>query len=422
MPFDYMSADSDAPSEPGVGVPQRKILSLNCGCHFSEFRDSVRTDRKTMMQQPTKTETVREAQMLIDSGRVSAAIAIYQKIVESDTSDLAAISVLSDLYVKAGRTADAAEHLLRIAENYVRSGSANSASHILNKVLKLDPTNARAHMNLGELRSHEGKRDLAHACFIEAGAAFWHKGNINAAIKMNKRALENKPDSRQAKTALALLQQELDQAELPPQPQPQAPKAKAITGTLEEILISIPDEPGKPRVDETSQHSLLQPVFSPTLVDQTPPAPLAPLDSGVSPAQERLLNGLSEDAIVKQIARAELLVAYGQADQGVVLLRETLLYRPDHIEIRVKLKDIYLRCEMRDRAIEECINIAGIYAARGDLSRARDQIIRARLLSDPDDQIALLAVLELDEVNQPEEVQETRLEWSPEMRQAVTVM
>ena len=376
------------------------------------------------MQQPTKTETVREAQMLIDSGRVSAAISIYQKIVESDPSDLAAISVLSDLYVKAGRTSDAAEHLLRIAEKYVRSGSANSASHILNKVLKLDPANARAHMNLGELRSHEGKTDQAHSCFIEAGAAFWHKGNINAAIKMNKRALENKPDSRQAKTALALLQQEADQAELPPpppppQPQAQAPIVKPITGTLEEILISIPDEPGKPCVDESFQYGKSQPVFSPAPVVETPPAPS---DSAVSPAQDGLLNGLSEDAIVEQIARAELLVAYGQADQGVLLLRETLLYRPDHIEIRAKLKDIYLRCEMRERAIEECINIAGIYAARGDLGRARDHTIRARLLSDPDDQLALLAVLELDAVNQPEEVQETTLEWSPDMRQAVAVM
>jgi tetratricopeptide (TPR) repeat protein len=375
-----------------------------------------------MMQQPTKTETVREAQMLIDSGRVSAAISIYQKIVESDSSDLAAISVLSDLYVKAGRVADAAEHLLRIAENYVRSGSANSAAHILNKVLKFDPTSARAYMNLGELHSHEGKIDQAHACFIEAGAAFWHKGNINAAIKMNKRALENKPDSRQAKTALALLQQELDQAELPPPPPPpQAARAKAeaITGTLEEILISIPDEPGKPSVDESFQYGKSQPVFSPPPVVETPPATL---DSGVSPAQDGLLNGLSDDAIVEQIARAELLVAYGQADEGVLLLRETLLYRPDHIEIRAKLKDIYLRCEMRERAIEECINIAGIYAARGDLSRARDHTIRARLLSDPDDQIALLAVLEQDAVDLPDEVQERRLEWTPEMRQSVAVM
>ncbi|HXI75262.1 MAG TPA: hypothetical protein VNG94_06715, partial [Pyrinomonadaceae bacterium] len=81
-----------------------------------------------------------------------------------------------------------------------------------------------------------------------------------------------------------------------------------------------------------------------------------------------------------------------------------------------------LRCEMRERAIEECINIAGIYAARGDLSRARDHTIRARLLSDPDDQIALLAVLEQDAVDLPDEVQEARQGWNPEMRQAVAVM
>ncbi len=368
-------------------------------------------EKKTM--QPNKKETVRQAQLLIDQGRVSAAISIYQKIVESDTSDLAAITVLSDLYVKAGRASDAAEHLLRIAENYVRSGSANTAAHILNKVLKLDPTNARAHMNLGELHSHDGKIDQAHACFIEAGAEFWHKGNINAAIKMNRRALESIPDSRQAKTALALLQREVDQPELPQQ------VPIAITGTLEPILISIPDDPGKPCVDASLPDSQLQSGFSPTLVDKTP---RAPSDSGVSPVPQGLLDGLSEDAIVERIARAELLVAYGQADQAVVLLRETLQYRPDHIEIRAKLKDIYLRCEMPDRAIEECLNIAGIYAARGDISRAQDHIIRARLLSDPDDQVALLAVLQQSGVNPPEQVQESGLEWSPEMRQPVTVM
>src|SRR5207244_2400517 len=119
------------------------------------------------------------------------------------------------------------------------------------------------------------KTDQAHAFFIEAGAAFWHKGNINAAIKMNKRALESMPDSRQAKTALALLQQELEQSELPPQPHPkpqaQAPRAKAepITGTLEEILISIPDEPGKPCVEESFQYGKSQPVFSPPPVVET---------------------------------------------------------------------------------------------------------------------------------------------------------
>ena len=100
---------------------------------------------------------------------------------------------------------------MRVAENYLRSGSAISATHILKKVLKLDPVAARAHMHFGELYLSEGRINDAHASFIEAGAAFWHKGNTSAAIKMNELALVSRPDSRQAKTALALLEQEINQ-------------------------------------------------------------------------------------------------------------------------------------------------------------------------------------------------------------------
>ena len=70
-----------------------------------------------------KTESLREAQKHIDQGRVVAAMSIYQKIVEGDSADLAAISMLGDLYVKAGRITEAVEHFLRISENYLSSGA-----------------------------------------------------------------------------------------------------------------------------------------------------------------------------------------------------------------------------------------------------------------------------------------------------------
>jgi tetratricopeptide (TPR) repeat protein len=280
------------------------------GFHFEKgFKTVFSVDS----MQLNKTETLRQAQQLIDQGKVSSAIHIYQKIVEADSSDLAAISVLSDLYVKAGQIPEAVEHFLRIAESYVRKGSPISAANLLKKVLKLDPANARAKMNLGELYSH-GKNDQAHAYFIEAGAAFWHKGNITAAIKMNERALENMPNSRQAKTALALLRQESDQLESPQ-------TSGRITGELEPILISIPDEP-----DQMCAAGALQ--------DQVQPE----LPSGSSGSLSHLESVSCEDegTVVEQIARAEMLVAYGQADQAVALLREMLYDRPDHIQIRDK--------------------------------------------------------------------------------------
>src|SRR2546426_971800 len=96
-------------------------------------KNPKRDHQRVKAMQPSKTETMRQAKLLIDQGRVSAAITIYQKIVEAEPSDLAAISVLNDLYVKAGRTSEAVDHLLRIAENFVRTKSANTAAHILNK-------------------------------------------------------------------------------------------------------------------------------------------------------------------------------------------------------------------------------------------------------------------------------------------------
>src|SRR5207253_4846974 len=74
---------------------------------------------------------------------------------------------------------------------------------------------------------------------IEAGAAFWHKSDVKAAIDANRRALAINPDSRRAKAALWALQQELQQ---PPEPQMLPMLKPAATGELEPIFISITEE------------------------------------------------------------------------------------------------------------------------------------------------------------------------------------
>ncbi len=347
--------------------------------------------------QLSKTDALRQAQQYIDTGRVSSAIRLYKDIVDADASDLSVVSTLGELYVKAGRNQEAVEHLLRIAENYLQNGSAISATHILRKVLRLDPTSARAHMHLGELYLNEGRINDAHAFFIEAGAAFWHKSNTAEAIRMNQRALAFRPDSRQARTALALLEQEINQPELPPAPMPASVE-------LEQFLISIPDEP------ETGDAVVA--------VHDNGLLPELPLDPAQMLSTEESPEWLGEDAIVEQIAIAEMLVGDGQEVQAVALLRDTLHHRPDHIQIRAKLKDIYLRTEMVDRASEECLNIAAIYAARGEDSRARDYVLRARLLNhsaNPIPTIAQTSAL-------TEDCKEERVAWTAEPIEPLRVM
>ena len=352
--------------------------------------------------QLTKAESLRQAQQLIDQGRVSSAIRMYQKIVDDDLSDLNAISTLGDLYVKAGRISHCVEHFLRIAEKYLRSGSAKSAAYILNKVLKLDAANPTAHMKLGELHLHNKEIAQAHDDFIEAGAAFWNKGNITAAIGMNQRALDIMPDSRQAKAALAFIQREMDQSVAPPEPK------KEIPGDLPAIIISIADGSDAVCAPLTFSESQLQ-ADSTSDIDDIPP-------------QREFLPGRDEDAIIRQIAVAEFLVGCGQVDRAIGVLRESLQDQPDHIQTREKLKDIYLRSEMIDRASEECVNIAAIYIARGETSRAVDYVTRARLLSPSREQATPLATPQTSRVQESEGVSETTNEPRREDREPARVM
>lgn len=383
-----------------------------------------------------KIETLRQAQQLISQGRVSAAISIYRKIVDDDSSDLTAVSTLGELYVKARRIPEAVEHFVRIAENHLCNGSTNSAAYILNKAIKLDPASATANMNLGELYLLEKKIDQAHNHFIESAAAFWHKGNIPAAIKMNKRALSIVPDSRQATTGLELLQREIDQHKSPDPPPPPPPPPttllrpqKPIPLEPPPIFITIPDEPEdapcdplKPASDEPHD-SVLDESEKLWAAGSVPGSQLPPELAAIdSLCQRQCLPDPDEDAVVEQIARAELLVAYGQVDQAIALLRESLLDNPDHIQIRAKLKDIYLRSEMIDRASEECVNIAAIYAARGETDRAGDYAFRARLLSHSIEPIAPLSVLQKVVVTNAVELRKPDLDWSQELTQPVTVM
>ena len=309
----------------------------------------------------TKTGNLRQAQKLLEDGRVSQAIKLYQQVVDEDPTDLNTISVLGDLYIKANRTSDAVDHFSRIAGNFLRGGSAKSAAYILNKALKLDATNPRAQMNLGELHLHDKAIGAAHDAFIEAGAGFWREGNMASAILMNQRALEIEPDSRQAKAALEFIKQEMEP------PVIAEPEKKKVHIELPPIMISIPDvsEDLCAEIDTQPEPSVYSEV---TDVDD-------------SLFQREFVPASDEDAIVRQIAVAEFLVGCGQVDRAIALLRRSLQDQPDHIQTREKLKDIYLRSEMSDRAGDECVNIAAIYLARGETGRAAEYVARARLLS-----------------------------------------
>lgn len=310
-----------------------------------------------------KPDAMRQAQQLLRQGNVTSAIGLYRKIVEAEPSDLIAISTLADLYIKSGRVPDAVASFLQVAEHYLNTNSDISARYILNKILKLDAQNPHAQAYMAELCLHEGNEASAVDWLIEAGASFWHHGNLRAAIEANQRVLSINPNCRPAKAALWALQQESEPTE--PEPQPMQPPV--VSAPLEQILISIGEE-----TEGLFATNEAEPAYG-----ATPPG--GEEDEAMLP--QEALPVLDQANIIDQIANAEVFAGYGELDAAVAILRDLLMQRPDHIEVRERLKDIYLRAEYTARASEECVNIAAIFAARGETGRAREYLIRAQRLA-----------------------------------------
>ena len=85
--------------------------------------------------------------------------------------------------------------------------------------------------------------------------------------------------------------------------------------------------------------------------------------------------------VIRQISEAEILAGHGQIEHAVTLLKEILIHANDNVQVHLKLKDIYLRAGILDKASAECLELARIYEDRGESGRANDALVEAHQLS-----------------------------------------
>jgi tetratricopeptide (TPR) repeat protein len=88
-----------------------------------------------------------------------------------------------------------------------------------------------------------------------------------------------------------------------------------------------------------------------------------------------------EAFVFRQITEAEIMVGHGKVEQAVELLKEILAQVPSNIQVRLKLKDIYLRAAMMKKAAAECLELASIHESLGESARASDYRAEAKHLN-----------------------------------------
>jgi tetratricopeptide (TPR) repeat protein len=85
--------------------------------------------------------------------------------------------------------------------------------------------------------------------------------------------------------------------------------------------------------------------------------------------------------VIRQISEAEILAGHGQVSHAVEILNQILTHAPENVQVHLKLKDIYLRAGLMDKAASECLALSRIHEARGEAARASDYMAEARQLN-----------------------------------------
>ncbi len=85
--------------------------------------------------------------------------------------------------------------------------------------------------------------------------------------------------------------------------------------------------------------------------------------------------------VIRQISEAEILAGHGQVGHAVEILHQILNHAPENVQVHLKLKDIYLRAGLMDKAASECLALSRIHEARGESARASDYVAEAHQLN-----------------------------------------
>jgi pilus assembly protein FimV len=140
----------------------------------------------------------RLAQVYLNDGFNSKAIAIYKKIAKLAPNELAPLERLADLYVQQGVLSEARPLFLQIAEAHLKANHSQKAVEVLHRLLEVEPENQRVQMRLAELYGMMGQKKEAALTYLAYAQRLFERGETDEAEKLIERALEVDPGNASA--------------------------------------------------------------------------------------------------------------------------------------------------------------------------------------------------------------------------------
>ena len=103
-----------------------------------------------------KSKALENALKFLNQGKVPQAIAEYQQILRNDPKDQATLMTVGDLYARQGDMSQAIEYFERLAQVYLNDGFNSKAIAIYKKIAKLAPNELAPLERLADLYVQQG--------------------------------------------------------------------------------------------------------------------------------------------------------------------------------------------------------------------------------------------------------------------------
>jgi tetratricopeptide (TPR) repeat protein len=152
-----------------------------------------------------KTKLIEAAQKYLQQGKISQAIGEYQQILKLEPRDQVILMTVGDLLVRQGETFQALEFFERLAQIFINDGFTTKAIAIYKKIAKLAPEETKPLERLAELYVQQGVMSEARPLYLQMAEAHLKAGRQQQGAALLRRLLEAEPDNLRVQIRMAEL-------------------------------------------------------------------------------------------------------------------------------------------------------------------------------------------------------------------------
>jgi len=142
-----------------------------------------------------KSKIIKDAQKFVAKGQWDKAIAEYEKILKDTPSDANTHNTVGDLYLKRNDKDNSIESFKKAAEIFNKDGFTLKAIALYKKVLNINPDRVDILMLMGKLNAERGMLGSANEHYLAAAAYFSRQGQKVKAIDIYKTLCDLNPDN-----------------------------------------------------------------------------------------------------------------------------------------------------------------------------------------------------------------------------------